>query len=197
MGFKGVLIVIGIVALGVVITFGVEEIRFAVLHKNQIDEIETLKKDNQRLRIQNENFIKQTSTLSSELKAKTEEYEANLLKLEQKIKELESGDENMALLMKKLETLQGKNQELDSENIDLTQTVENLGLQVSALERRSHTLEGENEGLSRQIEDLISQLQASQERITRSEGEKKELENEVGQLRELVDNIKALLGTEE
>jgi len=50
MSFKGVLIVIGIVVLAVLITFGVEELRFTTRTQDLKAEIRILERNNQELK---------------------------------------------------------------------------------------------------------------------------------------------------
>ncbi|GAI11936.1 unnamed protein product, partial [marine sediment metagenome] len=83
MSFKGVLIIIGIVALGVVITFGVEEIRFRSMSRALVTEVKTLREENQGLQAKNDDLSEETKTLKAELEAKTQEYEGKISQLEE------------------------------------------------------------------------------------------------------------------
>ncbi|GAH75572.1 unnamed protein product [marine sediment metagenome] len=69
MSFKGVLIVIGIVALGVLITFGVEEIRFRVISRALVTEVRALQEKNENLRSVNDALSGEIKVLKAQLEA--------------------------------------------------------------------------------------------------------------------------------
>lgn len=82
MSFKGVLIVIGIVALGALITFGVEEIRFRVISRALVAQVRTLQEKSQNLQGVNDDLSQETKALKAQLEVKTQEYEKRISQLE-------------------------------------------------------------------------------------------------------------------
>jgi len=105
MSFKGVLIIIGIVALGVVITFGVEEIRFRSMKRALTTEIKILQETNLDLQTKNGNLIEQIRTLKAQLEVKTQEYEEKISELEEKRRSLQEKVRQLEEVINKVRTI--------------------------------------------------------------------------------------------
>jgi len=73
------MVIIGIVALGLLITVGVEEIRFRLLNRVLLSEVKTLQAKNQALQAKNDSLSEEIKTLKVQLEAKTQEYEKKFL----------------------------------------------------------------------------------------------------------------------
>ena len=138
MSFKGGLIIIGIVALGVLVTTGVEEIRFRSMNRALLTEVKTLGGGNERLQATNDG-------LSEEIKA---------LKAQ-----LEAADQNAQSLRAEARTLKEKNQDLQTKNDDLTKQIKSVKAQ---LEKKTQQYKGEVSRLEeerRSLEEKISRLE--------------------------------------
>ncbi len=70
MSFKELFIIIGIVVLGVLITFAVGEIRFRSMKRALTTEVKTLQKKNQNLQTKNADLIEQIKALKAQLETK-------------------------------------------------------------------------------------------------------------------------------
>jgi septal ring factor EnvC (AmiA/AmiB activator) len=110
---KEVFIIIGIIALGILITLGVEEIRFRSMKGALTTEIKILQGTNQDLQTKNGNLIEQMRTLKAQLEARTQKYERRISQLEEEVK-----------------TLQKKNQNLQAKNADLIEQMRTLKAQL-------------------------------------------------------------------
>jgi len=67
---KEVFIIIGIIALGILITLGVEEIRFRSMKRALTTEIKALQEKNQNLQTKNADLVEQIKALKAELETK-------------------------------------------------------------------------------------------------------------------------------
>ena len=67
---KGILMIVGMIALGVLITIGVEEIRSGVMKRALLTEIQTLQENNQGLQTKNDELTEQINALKAELGTK-------------------------------------------------------------------------------------------------------------------------------
>ena len=67
---KEVFIIIGIIALGILITLGVEEIRFRSMKRALTTEIKILQEKNQNLQTKNADLVEQIKALKAELETK-------------------------------------------------------------------------------------------------------------------------------
>jgi len=76
---KEVFIIIGIIALGILITLGVEEIRFRSMKRALTTEIKILQETNLDLQTKNGNLIEQIRTLKAQLETEGQEYEEKMV----------------------------------------------------------------------------------------------------------------------
>jgi predicted nucleic acid-binding Zn-ribbon protein len=102
MSFKGVLVIIGIVALGVVITFGVEEIRFRSMNRALVTEVKTLREKNQGLQAKNDDLTRQINNLRDQLETKSQEYEEKISKLEEERRNLKEKNRQLEEVINKV-----------------------------------------------------------------------------------------------
>lgn len=70
MTVKGVLVIIGMIALGVLITIGVGEIRSRVTDRALLTDVQTLQENNQELQTKNDELTEQIKALEAELRTK-------------------------------------------------------------------------------------------------------------------------------
>jgi len=173
MSFKGVLIIIGVVALGVVITFGVEELRFRVMYRALLAEVKTLQGENKRLQATNDDLFEEVRTLKAQLDAKTEEYQGKISQLEEDVKILETANQNAQAIRVEVNTLEEKNQHLQTKNNDLTKQIK--------------TVKGQLETKTQEYEEKISQLQE----------ERRSLTEKISRLEELINKARTILAPEE
>ena len=90
---KGVLMTIGIVASGVLITIGVGEIRFRVMKRALLTEVQTLQENNQELKTKNDKLTQETKALRAQvrtLQGKNEDLQTKNDELTEQIKALEA-----------------------------------------------------------------------------------------------------------
>ncbi|MBA7663153.1 hypothetical protein ES703_71192 [subsurface metagenome] len=68
-GKKGVLVIVVMIALGVLITIGAEEIRSGVMKRALLTEIGALQENNQELQTKNDELTQETKNLGAEVKS--------------------------------------------------------------------------------------------------------------------------------
>ena len=93
MTVKGVLVIIGMMALGLLITIGVEEIRSGAMKRTLLAEVQTLQENNQELQTKNDDLTEQIKTLRAEvrtLQGKNEDLQTKNDDLTEQIKALEA-----------------------------------------------------------------------------------------------------------
>ncbi len=159
MGLRRTLIIIGIVALGVFVTFGVEEIRFRFMNKDLLTEVETFQEENIELNTQNDDLSQQTKTLKAELQAKREEYEETISNLEQEAQGLKAANTNAAAFLAEVKTLQEENIELHTKNDDVTKQIEALRSQLDVETREYEGKLSEFEEERKSLQERISELE--------------------------------------
>ncbi len=123
---KEVFIIIGIIALGILITLGVEEIRFRSMKRALTTEIKILQETNQDLQTKNADLIEQIRTLKDQLEARTQKYERRISQLEEEVQRQKTANQNVEALKTEIGTLQKKNQNLQAINHDLTERIKIL-----------------------------------------------------------------------
>ncbi len=123
---KKVFIIIGIIALGILITLGVEEIRFRSMKRALTTEIKILQETNLDLQTKNGNLIEQMRTLKAQLEARTQKYERRISQLEEEVKRHKTASQNVEALRAEVKTLQKKNQDLQTKNADLIEQIKAL-----------------------------------------------------------------------
>jgi len=79
MTVKGVPMIIGMIALGVLITIGVEEIRSGLMKRALLTEVQTLQENNQELQTKNDELTQKMKTLTAQLEAQPQDYEETIL----------------------------------------------------------------------------------------------------------------------
>jgi len=126
MSFKELFIIIGIVALGVLITFAVGEIRFRSMKRALTTEIKILQETNQDLQTKNGNLIEQIRTLKAQVEARTQKYERRISQLEEEVKRDKTANQNVEALRTKIKILQETNQDVQAINDDLTEQIKAL-----------------------------------------------------------------------
>ncbi len=90
---KGVLMTIGMIALGVLITIGVEEIRSGAMKRALLTEVQTLQENNQELKTKNDKLTQETKALRAQvrtLQGKNEDLQTKNDELTEQIKALEA-----------------------------------------------------------------------------------------------------------
>ena len=75
MTVKRVLVITGMMALGLLITIGVEEIRSRAMKRALLTEVQTLQENNQELQTKNDELTQKTETLTAEVKTLQEKNE--------------------------------------------------------------------------------------------------------------------------
>ena len=123
---KEVFIIIGIIALGILITLGVEEIRFRSMKRALTTEIKILQETNQDLQTKNADLIEQIRTLKAQLEARTQKYERRISQLEEEVKRDKTASQNVEALRTKIKILQETNQDVQAINDDLTEQIKAL-----------------------------------------------------------------------
>ncbi|MBA7651866.1 hypothetical protein ES703_59695 [subsurface metagenome] len=123
---KEVFIIIGIIALGILITLGVEEIRFRSMKRALTTEIKILQETNLDLQTKNGNLIEQIRTLKAQLEARTQKYERRISQLEEEVKRQKTASKNTEAVTTEVKTLQETNQNLQAKNADLTEQIKAL-----------------------------------------------------------------------
>ncbi len=123
---KEVFIIIGIIALGILITLGVEEIRFRSMKRALTTEIKILQETNLDLQTKNGNLIEQMRTLKAQLEARTQKYERRISQLEEEVKRHKTASQNVEALRTEVESLQETNQDVQAKNADLTEQIKAL-----------------------------------------------------------------------
>ncbi len=123
---KKVFIIIGIIALGILITLGVEEIRFRSMKRALTTEIKILQETNLDLQTKNGNLIEQIRTLKAQVEARTQKYEKRISQLEEEVKRHKTANQNVEALRTEVESLQKKNQSLQAVNDDLAEQIKAL-----------------------------------------------------------------------
>ncbi len=93
MTVKGVLVIIGMIALGVLITIGVGEIRSRVTKRALLTDVQTLQENNQELQTKNDELIQKIKPLRAQvrtLQGKNEDLQTKNDELPEQIKALEA-----------------------------------------------------------------------------------------------------------
>jgi len=123
---KEVFIIIGIIALGILITLGVEEIRFRSMKRALTTEIKILQETNQDLQTKNADLVEQIKALKAQLEARTQKYERRISQLEEEVKRDKTANQNVEALRTKIKILQETNQDVQAINDDLTEQIKAL-----------------------------------------------------------------------
>ncbi|UCG93982.1 MAG: hypothetical protein JSW13_05995 [Candidatus Aerophobus sp.] len=123
---KKVFIIIGIIALGILITFGVGKIRFRSMERALTTEIKILQETNLELQTKNGNLIEQIRTLKAQFEARTQEYERRISQLEEEVQRDKTANKNTEALRTEVRSLQKTNQNLQAKNADLTEQIKAL-----------------------------------------------------------------------
>ena len=123
---KEVFIIIGIIALGILITLGVEEIRFRSMKRALTTEIKILQETNQDLQTKNADLVEQIKALKAQLEARTQKYERRISQLEEEVKRDKTANQNVEALRTKIKILQETNQDVQAKNADLTEQIKAL-----------------------------------------------------------------------
>jgi len=123
---KEVFIIIGIIALGILITLGVEEIRFRSMKRALTTEIKILQETNQDLQTKNADLVEQIKALKAQLEARTQKYERRISQLEEEVKRDKTASQNVEALRTKIKILQETNQDVQAINDDLTEQIKAL-----------------------------------------------------------------------
>jgi len=92
-GKKGVLVIVVMIALGVLITIGVEEIRSGAMKRALLTDVQTLQENNQKLQTKNDELTQKIETLRAEvrtLQGKNEDLQTKNDDLTEQIKALEA-----------------------------------------------------------------------------------------------------------
>jgi len=87
---KGVLMTIGIVASGVLVTIGVVEIRFRVMKRALLTEVQTLQENNQELQTKNDKLTQETKALRAQVRTLQEKNQELQAKNDELTKQIES-----------------------------------------------------------------------------------------------------------
>jgi len=150
MTVKRVLTIIGMIALGVLITIGVEETRSGVMKRALLTEIQTLQENNQGLQTKNDELTQKIKTVRAEVKtlqgekedlqtkndelteqikalktepgAKIREYEGEISQLEGEATIRETANQDIEALR----ALQEENQQLQAKNHELADEINAL-----------------------------------------------------------------------
>lgn len=123
---KEVFIIISIIALGILITLGVEEIRFRSMKRALTTEIKILQETNLDLQTKNGNLIEQIRTLKAQVEARTQKYERRISQLEEEVKRHRTASKNTEAVTTEVRSLQETNQNLQAKNADLTEQIKAL-----------------------------------------------------------------------
>ena len=174
---KEVFIIIGIIALGILITLGVEEIRFRSMKRALTTEIKILQETNQDLQTKNADLIEQIRTLKSQLEARTQKYERRISQLEEEVKTLQETNQNLqaknADLIEQMRTPkaqvnaktgehEGKISRLEEEvqgDKTASKNTEALTTEVRILQKKNHDLQAINDDLIEQMRTLKAKLE--------------------------------------
>jgi len=127
---KEVFIIIGIIALGILITLGVEEIRFRSMKRALTTEIKILQETNLDLQTKNANLTEQIRTLKAQLEARTQKYERRISQLKEEVKRQKTANQNVEDLRTEVRSLQETNQNLQAINADLIEQIRTLKAQL-------------------------------------------------------------------
>jgi peptidoglycan hydrolase CwlO-like protein len=158
MTVKRVLTIIGMIALGVLITIGVEETRSGVMKRALLTEIQTLQENNQGLQTKNDELTQKIKTLGAEVKTLQGEKE-----------DLQTKNDELTEQIKALKTEPGvKIREYEGEISQLeeeatigetaNQDIEALRAQVRALQEENEELQAKNHELADEINALKAEL---------------------------------------
>lgn len=151
MSFKGALIIIGVLVLAVLITFGVEELRFKFTNRTLLTEVKALGERNQNLVVKNDALYEQTKTLRAQLETKAQEYKEKINQLEEEVKGLGGSRQNTSPLGVEVRILQEKNQYLQDQNDNIAKHTKTLQAQ---LETRIQQNKEEKQALEKKISRL-------------------------------------------
>jgi len=171
MTVKGVLVIIGMIALGVLITIGVEEIRSRAMKRALLTEVQTLQENNQELQTKNDDITHKIKTLTAQLEAQAQDYEERLEvanqaneSLRTEVRILQTKNDELTEKIKALKTEPGaKIREYEGEISQLEEEVkrhETANQNIEGLRAQVRTLQEENEDLHIKNDELTEQIKA-------------------------------------